>query len=189
MHLSNWFGFLGSIAAVMVTGWVFRKVKTTVPPTAGDVRTLRYHRAYAIVGWVGVLLCVSLAMGVILSEDMPLVLWIDLPACGLFALLSFVPVVMYQRYMLVYDADSIRYSPLWGQGFGFTWSDIEAVRFSGMAQWWRLHLRDGRNVRVGTYMHGALEFIQTVAARTHLRLPTARLPDGRAVTYGSAKVG
>lgn len=172
----------------MVTRWLFQTIRTTTPPATGDLRTLRHHFGYAIIGWAGLLFFLALAVGVSLSSEARRAAWFCLPVFGFFALLSAVLIVMYHRCTLTYDAVSIRYSPLWGRAFTFAWADIETVRFSGVAQWWRLRLRDGRNARVSTYMHGALEFMQVLAARTRLSLPAARMPDGRTVTLSGSDV-
>lgn len=186
MHFSGLPGILGGVASAMITSWFFGRIKTAVPPTGNDLRTLRYHVGYAVLGWVGFLFFAACIVGVCFSKELPRVLWFCLVVFGFFALLSAVLIVSYHRYRLVYGVESIRYFPLWGRPFTFAWSDVEAVRFSSVAQWWRLRLHDGRNVRVGTYMHGAVEFIQMLAAHTRLDLPPARLPNGQVFTVRSA---
>jgi hypothetical protein len=174
-------GVIGGVAAVAITGWLVKKVSTLGAESQGDVSVLRHHRSYPIIGWICVVMFGGAAVASQFAGENLGMRMIYLGIFGGFALLGLLLVAMYHRCRLSWQADALTYCGLFGSPFQFTWTEVEKVKFSGTAQWWKIILRDGRKVRVGVLMPGAIEFMRAVARRSGVAVPPACPSNGQRV--------
>ena len=126
---------------------------------------LKYGNDYLIGGWIGVLFFGGGLIFVSRLNDPSGLPWLPLGVLTAFVLFFATLICTYCRCRLVYVEEMLHYQPLWGKPIIFLWKDVKEVTYNRRTEGWRLRLEDGRSVRVAVSMHGAVEFMQTLAQR------------------------
>ena len=172
----------GEALTAAVGAWAISRVKSQAP-SSRERRQLRYSEFYLLVGWAGIVLFTFCLLMATLSENPSGHSWWVQGIFGGFALLSGMLVRMYHRCALDYSKEAIRYQPLWGEPFSFTWRDVSKVSYNPLGEWWRLRVDKGRSVRVGVMMHGAADFMQTLATLGKVSIAPVGLRNGKVLRF------
>lgn len=163
---------LTTAATVMVLFWVIGRIRRSADENNDGFKSLRYSSAYAGVGWIaliffgGLLLFTSFGSN---TKDKAMYCL----AFGVFMLGGAFFVASARRCEISYNQSGVRCQPLFGQAFSFEWKDVTSVRFSAMGGWWTFRLSNGRKARVGFFMDGAREFIESARARVGVSIPSS----------------
>lgn len=174
-------GAIGGIVAAMFSAWLIAKVSRTGAQTEGNASVLRYHKSYLIIGWGCFALFLTAAVASQFGSDLGNAKVLYLGIFGGFALLGLLLVVIYHRSSIRWQGDVVTYAGLWGKPFEFHWAEVERAKFSGMSQWWIVSLKNGRKVRVSTYMGGAIDFMRLIKERAAIDVPCGCLPNGQRI--------
>jgi hypothetical protein len=160
------FGFVASQHfSRFLSGWVQRTTAHSVPTERNGMRMLRYHGANAVTGWCGVLFSAGMLIGSACVE-VAAVRWFGVLVSGVMACFSAWLILLVRRSVVIYGGDEIHYFPIDGAAVSFSWGDVVSVEWSPTSSAWFIELGDGRKARVGSSMHGGLEFIETLQRQT-----------------------
>ena len=148
------------VLMMVIMGWLARS--RSQDSTREGV--LAQPRSVAIIGWACTGFFAAIAvLSIRFSGDDPSV-W---PAVvfGLFVVMGLYVVADYYRARHELRDDGLRYGRTLGPGGLARWDEIERVAFSDSAKWFRLHLTDGRVVRLSAMLQGLPEFAAQVLER------------------------
>lgn len=173
---------LTAVLTTSITAWLVGKVRFQATSSEGR-RVLKYSKGFLAAGWVGVVFFGGILILTVFSDN-PTGHSVKVQGgfAG-FALLGALLVRMYHRCSLEYGDETITYQPLWGEPISFVWADVKKATYNSLAEWWRLRLEDGRSARVGMMMHGAVEFMQTLARRGKVSIDSVTLKNGTRVHF------
>ena len=176
-------GVVGGIAGATLSAWLAGKMRHSKVEFDGTHSALIYSKVYLILGWITVGFFGTAAIGSQFSGENERVKIMCLGIFGGFSLLGLMMIAMYYRCRITWQGEELRCRRLLGRPMDFTWKDVTRVKFAGMAQWWILFLRDGRKVRVSTYMGGAAEFMKQVRERAEVFVPPGILPNREKIEF------
>ena len=167
------------MAAVM--GWLARA--RTRPRAPQAAHTLAHPRSTLVVGLVCAGFFSVLAVWSALfpgKTGSPLIslFFLSFAALG-------VPLVLdYRNARHELTPDGLRYGKLMGGNGQARWADVRQIRFSQSAKWFRMHLADGRVIRISAMLQGLPEF---AAAALGGVPPAAIDADTRALLEATAR--
>lgn len=169
------------VVSAVVFGWLANSIKFQASAD-GSKRTLRYNKAYLATGWAGFLFCAACEIAMCYSQS-PSATWQVRAGFAAFGLLGVFMIASYLRCALTYDDNGACYHPVWGQPVTFGWKDVTNVDFATLEECWRLQLQNGRKVKVGIMMNGAVEFMQALSRRGGVAVPCVIFRNGRRADF------
>ncbi len=143
-------------------GWIARSFRR--PRADGRDDVLEYPRSILVLGILGAAMGLGLAaLGLLLGSggESSYVLGISL----FFVLMGAWLIVEYARVRFQLEPEGLRYQTMFGKRGILHWEEMQRVRYSEMARWFRIDGARGEVVRVSIMMTSLVEFAQTMLQR------------------------
>jgi Bacterial PH domain len=155
----------------------------TRPRPARESHTLAHPRSTLVVGLIcgGFFLALAVLSAMFPGKTgSPLITLFFLA----FAALGLPLVLDYRNARHTLTPDGLHYGRMLGDGGSLRWSEVQRVRYSEAAKWFRLELAGGKVVRISAMLKGLPEFAAAVLAQVP---PSAIEEDTRAVLQATAQ--
>ena len=143
----------------LIMGWIARS--RLQPAGAGDSQQLRHPPSTLIIGLLGFVFFVAIAVISNVFANKTTTWWTTAVFVG-FALLSLPIIGDYFAARHEVSAEGLRYGRLVGAGGYVAWSELKRVEFSPSMKWFRLESRRGTVVRLSVMLRGLPEFARLV---------------------------
>lgn len=151
------------VVMAIVMGWLARSRGRSARNAAPG--TLQHPPGTLILSLVGTLFFATCTVMTLLVAGEPIPVLVPLTFLA-FTLLSLAMVADFAFARHRVDQRGIHYGRMFGQRGFVTWAEVERVRYVPNMKWFRIQARNGKVIRVSTWLRGLPTFAQALLAGT-----------------------
>lgn len=158
--MDNFFRYFIVVLVTLILSFIAEKVFSKPAQEIEGVVELKLPRFYLVVGLVGMISLLTVAIGSLITEE------VNTDTLVLSSFLFFlgigfgIVVLGYRRHQGFYNREEITTTDLYGKTVSLKWHEISLISFNSLTSNILLHSKDGQKLKVHMHLKGAKNIVQ-----------------------------